>query len=89
MDWPAPREHGRRERGYLRGVAHVRAQEPRPTAGTADRLNRRISARPVVPATRISAPSRASSMAAKRPIPRDAPVNSTVFPFKLQSTATS
>ena len=41
------------------------------------------------PTTRISAPRRASSMAAKRPIPRDAPVNSTVFPFMLQSIATS
>jgi hypothetical protein len=37
--------------------------------------------------TRISAPSRASSIAANRPIPRDAPVNSTVFPVMLQSAA--
>ena len=41
------------------------------------------------PTTRISAPSRASSMAAKRPIPREAPVNSTVFPCMLQSAAAS
>jgi len=49
VDRPAAREHGRRERAYLGGVAHVRAQELRRAAGTADRLDRRISPRLVVP----------------------------------------
>ena len=89
VDRPAAREHGRRERAYLDGVAHVRAQELRRTAGTADRLDRRRPRAWLCPTTRISAPSRASSMAAKRPIPREAPVNSTVFPCMLQSAAAS
>src|SRR6516165_833045 len=39
------------------------------------------------PTIRISAPSRASPIAAKCPIPREAPVNSTVLPCMLQPTA--
>jgi hypothetical protein len=88
-DRSAAREHGRRERAYFGGVAHVRAQELRRTAGGADRLGRRISPRLVVPDNEDSAPSLASSIAAKRPIPREAPVNRTVLPFMLQPVAAS
>src|SRR5215469_8537851 len=45
VDRPAAREHGRRERAYLGGVAHVRAQELRRTADTADRYGRRRAPR--------------------------------------------
>src|SRR5262249_10145151 len=41
------------------------------------------------PTTRTSAPRLASSSAAKRPIPREAPVNSTVLPVRFQSVAGS
>jgi len=49
VDRSAAREHGRRERAYVGGVAHVRAQELRRTAGGADRLGRRRAPRLVVP----------------------------------------
>jgi hypothetical protein len=49
VDRPGPREHGRRQSGYLGGVAHVRAQEVRRAAGAADRLDRRRAPRLVVP----------------------------------------
>jgi hypothetical protein len=67
-----------RERG---GIAHVRAKELRRSARSAHRRDRCRAARLFVPTTRMFAPRRASSIATKRPMPRDAPVNSTVLPF--------
>ena len=49
MDRPAAGEHGGRERAYLVGVAHVRAQELRRTTGSSDRFDGRRAPGLVVP----------------------------------------
>ena len=75
---PAPREHGRRERVYLCGVARVRVQQLRRSRGSPRPLPR---PRRVVPDDWDLCPSLANSLAAKHPILRGALVNSTVFPL--------
>ena len=77
------------ERAYLGGIAHVRAQELRRTAGTADRFDRRSAPRLVVPDDENLRPTRRELDGSKAPHPLGRPREQHRLPFMLQSAAAS